>query len=425
MSDSDGSGLRSAGPALPAVPWGMTNRSRGTGSLRQRRPDVWELRVALGPDLTTGRSLVRSLTVHGDREDAQAALARWAAEADAVRAGRCAAPGISVADLLDRWLTAQHGWRPSTLIGYRSVVRALRAAPIGARRASQVAPPVVRALAQGWAATGTGQATVAARVRCLRSAFGWAYREGILDAPPLRGMRGPSTSATRLHAPVQAVRQILQTAGAEVDDLRRRTADGDARVDLHRSEQILLLVRLAADTGARRGELAALRIDDLDGDVLTISRGTSGEVVGPTKSGRIRRLTLGSTTAQLWRSSVAAWRSAADEAGHDRHGERPAALGPWLFSGRIDHTSRLTTSCAGHWFADLATRSGHPDVTLHRLRHTVATVLVERGEILQAQRLPAARTWFSPRGRRGPPCGRRARRPRRPRESGPGSRSRG
>lgn len=40
---------------------------------------------------------------------------------------------------------------------------------------------------------------------------------------------------------------------------------------LHRAEQILLLARLAADSGARRGELAALQVDDLDGDVLTIA----------------------------------------------------------------------------------------------------------------------------------------------------------
>jgi integrase len=64
---------------------------------------------------------------------------------------------------------------------------------------------------------------------------------------------------------------------------------------------------------------------------------------------------------------------------------RSGSFGPWLFSGRPNHATRLTTSCAGHWFADLATRSGHPDVTPHRLRHTVATVLVGRGDILQAQ----------------------------------------
>ncbi len=294
--------------------------------MRQRHPGVWELRVALGPDLVSGRSLVRSKTVHGDRDDAQAALARWAAQAEAVRAGRRAAPGIAVSDLLARWLIAEHGWRPSTVAGYRSVVAALRVDPIGARRASQVVPPVLRAASQGWVAAGVGAATIAARVRCLRSAFGWAYREGILDAPPLRGMRGPSTSTTRLHAPVETVCRILQVAGDEVTDARQRLTPAAGLVEVHRREQVLLLVRLAADTGARRGELAALQIGDLDGDVLTISRGTSAEMVGPTKSGRIRRLTLGSTTAQLWRSSVETWRQRAGEAD--------------VTAGRRDHSGR-------------------------------------------------------------------------------------
>lgn len=346
---------------------------------------MWELRVALGPDAVSGRSLVRSITVHGDRDDAQAALARWAAQADAVRAGRRAAPGVAVADLLERWLAAAHGWRPATVAGYRSTVRALGRDPLGARRASQVTPPVLRAAVHAWAAAGVGPATAAARVRCLRSAFGWAYREGILDAPPLRGMRGPSTAATRLHAPVEVVCRILQVATAEVDDARRLLiAAGDGAAQVHRGEQVLLLARLAADTGARRGELAALQIDDLDGEVLTISRGTSNEVVGPTKSGRVRRLTLGATTAQLWRSSVATWRERAEPGRRDDPGSG-ARFGPWLFSRRPDHTARLTTSCAGHWFAALAERAGHPDVTLHRLRHTVATVLVGQGDILQAQ----------------------------------------
>ncbi len=132
--------------------------------------------------------------------------------------------------------------------------------------------------------------------------------------------------------------------------------------------------------------MAALEIDDLDGDVLTISRATSSEVVGPTKSGRIRRITLGATTAQLWRTSVDLWRERAELVQRDSLGRREAnRFGPWLFSRRLDHATRLTTSCAGHWFAALAERAGHPDITLHRLRHTVATVLVGQGDILQAQ----------------------------------------
>jgi integrase len=193
-------------------------------------------------------------------------------------------------------------------------------------------------------------------------------------------MRGPASGPTRLHAPVEAVRHILRTAADDVTATRDRRlrpdleerANGRAARELHRAEQVLLLARLAADTGARRGELAALQIGDLDGDVLTISRGTSHEIVGPTKTGRIRRLTLGATTAELWRSSVASWRAACPGLSP---GLGAAAFGPWLFSRSPDHRTRLTTSCAGHWFSDLARRAGHGDVTLHLPRHTVATVL--------------------------------------------------
>ena len=56
-----------------------------------------------------------------------------------------------------------------------------------------------------------------------------------------------------------------------------------------------------------------------------------------------------------------------------------------MFSADPSHGSRLTTGGLGHWFAQLCQAAGMPEVTLHRLRHTVATVLVGRGQILQAQ----------------------------------------
>ena len=65
--------------------------------------------------------------------------------------------------------------------------------------------------------------------------------------------------------------------------------------------------------------------------------------------------------------------------------KRPACSDRGCSPAALDHSTRLTTSCAGHWFAALAERAHHPDVTLHRLRHTVATVLVGQGDILQAQ----------------------------------------
>jgi integrase len=132
---------------------------------------------------------------------------------------------------------------------------------------------------------------------------------------------------------------------------------------------------LAADSGARRGELAALKFNDLDGRVLTIERGVSGEQIGPTKTKRIRRLTLGRTTVGLWRASDLTWRR--------RVGD--IAFGEWVFSPDSDHQGRLTAGALGHWFAELCAEADLVGVSLHRLRHTVATFLVGRGELLRAQ----------------------------------------
>ena len=118
-----------------------------------------------------------------------------------------------------------------------------------------------------------------------------------------------------------------------------------------------------------------LKFSDLDGRVLTIERGVSGEEIGPTKTKRIRRLTLGRTTVELWRSSEGTW---------SRRTEG-APFGEWVFSRDIDHQRRLTADAMGHWFAELCAEADLVGVSLHRLRHSVATFLVGRGELLRAQ----------------------------------------
>ena len=239
------------------------------------------------------------------------------------------------------------------------------------RRVSTLKPEHVRAAMAAWSSAGASVAVVSGRFRVLRSAIGWAHVERVIDVNPLSGMRGPQRPGTRLHLSTEEVLRLLEAADALVASAEPR--DAERR---HKAEQIRLLVRLAADSGARRGELVALRFDDLDGRVLAIERGVSADVLGPTKTGRTRRLTLGRQTVELWRSSAETW------AGRLPDG---AALGPWLFSPEGTHHTRLTAGALGHWFAELARRAEIPGATLHRLRHSVATFLVGRGELLRAQ----------------------------------------
>jgi hypothetical protein len=49
----------------------LERTKRGTGSIRERLPGVWEIRVVVGFDPVHARSVQRSFTVHGDEEAAE------------------------------------------------------------------------------------------------------------------------------------------------------------------------------------------------------------------------------------------------------------------------------------------------------------------------------------------------------------------
>jgi integrase len=348
-----------------------------TGSLRERRRGVWEIRVAVATEPNTGRAIQRSFMWHGDRADAEARCGELAADYAAHRRVCQAAPFVTVDDVLELWLAGDHDWRPSTWSGYRSNVRALRADPIVGLRVARLDPLTVRAAIGRWRTGGVTDSVLSGRFRTLAAALSWAHQERVIERNPLDGMRGPPQPAPRLHAPIADVVRLLRHAEQLVDKARADADSGVAAVRrLHRAEQTLLLVRLAADTGARRGELAALKIRDLQGRVLLIARAASMEQIGPTKTRRSRRLTIGATTATLWHDLVARWSTRVPD---------QESLGEWLFSSDLTHRSRLSTSHLAHCFARLRAAAGAPEVSLHRLRHGVATFLVDRGEILKAQ----------------------------------------
>lgn len=351
----------------------MTRHS--TGTIRSRRPQVWEVRVCLGPDPVSGQPVQRSVTVHGDLAEAERRRALLAAQAEQLRR-RERPPLRTVADLLAVWLAAEHDWKPSTWENYRQTARRLTAEPLARRPPATVSPPVLRTAMQTWQRNGVPVSTVALWARTLKAALGWGFDERLLACQPLQGMRGPGQPDPRREVPLPVVRELLDAAAGEVDELSSGPLRPGSDRRLHTAEQVRLLLRLAADTGARRGELGALRLDDLHGRVLHIDRGVSAETVTTTKTGRSRRVTVGVGTAALWQDTLTKWRARLPA---------DAELGPWLFSADPDHGERVRCSTLGHWFQTFVRRHGHRDVCLHRLRHTVATVLVADGQLLQAQ----------------------------------------
>ncbi len=346
-----------------------------------------------------------SVTVHGTAALAEAQrlkLVAWHREHPqrAIGAGGGVLPPpsrVTVADLLEVWLAADHPWKPSTYVGYRSNVRALAADPIAALRAHSLTPQQVRHRLCAWEEAGAGLAVRGGRFRTLRACLSWAYNERLIDDHPLRLMRGPGRCDPRRPLTQDALHALLLTAELRLLEAHANHYEhADARrlsipVSLdrvHRAEQDLLLVRLAADTGARRGELTALRFTDLSGPsgrTLRIERAISAGQLTTPKSGHGRTITLGIDTAALWHRLHTTW--------IDRHlddtdpdgGEVAAGLGPWIFTADLAHRHRVGSEVLGHRFERIRDAAGVTDATLHRLRHTVATYLVSHGQILQAQ----------------------------------------
>jgi hypothetical protein len=80
----------------------------GTESMRERRPGVWEIRVAAGTAVVTGRTLQRSVTFRDSASEAELYRHEPAAEYTARRSATGAAPMLTVAELFERWLLADH-----------------------------------------------------------------------------------------------------------------------------------------------------------------------------------------------------------------------------------------------------------------------------------------------------------------------------
>jgi hypothetical protein len=87
-----------------------------------------------------------------------------------------AAPLLTVAELVERWLLADHPWKPSTLVGYRSNGRSLANDPqLAGMRVVSLTPALLRASFARWSAARASKSVFPGRFRALRAAVGWTY----------------------------------------------------------------------------------------------------------------------------------------------------------------------------------------------------------------------------------------------------------
>ncbi|HYH50806.1 MAG TPA: site-specific integrase, partial [Acidimicrobiia bacterium] len=343
------------------------------GSMRERPPGSrrWQLRVHVGD-----RDYVTE-TFTGSERDARKALARLEVAALDRRAPRPSRDTVAV--LLNDWW-AQKAWRS---VGGRRQAREdldrYLIPQLGEIKLAKLTDAHISKLYQGLQLLGPdciakrgkplGPATVRRLHVTLRSALTWAVRKGRLGQNPAIYVDVPASPPTRVRGP-------------DTDELQRLLSFADTG-----ASDFAVFVRVAAATGRRREDVLGLTTGDLRPDenamvferrVVLGGKGVGAVVEALDKNGRSARVDVdGKTMAALVglleerkrraRSLGAVWGKRSYLFSDDVRGETP-----W----RPDSTSRE--------FRLLRERAGLPHVTLHGLRHTHVTELLEAGMNVEA-----------------------------------------
>ena len=338
-----------------------TRRPWGAGSIVERRPGVWRVIVALEPDPWTGARRQLTATVRGSKREAQARLDRLRADHP-----RQPATSATVAALMAEWFPAAP-LKASSRGDWRPVIERHILPTIGDRRLRDLRPPHIEAWHAHLAERGLSPASILTCHTILSTALTYAGRMGWTTENVAQLAARPKVK--------RAKRQPLEPEAVT------------ALADAARSPMESAWVQLAIVTGARRGELGALRWTDLDParSRLTIARGWSkdgrgGWVESTTKKDTVNVVELGPSTMALLLGLLGHVQGEALRAGVE------LAPDAFILSSSIDGRAPTLPRQVNRIFARLSKRAGLPPVQPHDLRRTTASVTVARVGAAPAQR---------------------------------------
>jgi len=328
------------------------------GILEQRGEDTWRVRAYAGRQ--DGKIRWVSRTVTGGKRDAQRALAKLVTE---VENGQVAAGHpVSLGELLDRWLDDISPHRAVwTMHKYREVADRSVKPAIGSLRLDKLSARQLDDFYKALSKRGLSPASVRRQHALLHAALGRAVKWGMIASNPADRATPPALVRRTVTTPSLADVQRL-IAGAEEDgDLVLATA-----------------IALGAVTGARRGELCALRWSDVDWELgllrvarsLTIIRQEMSE--GSTKTHQMRQIAVDDVMGAF----LVARRE--QQKGYAKRVGAALCPDPYVLSRSGDGAGPCLPDGLSHGYERLAKRlgiGGH----LHELRHFAATTAIAGG----------------------------------------------
>lgn len=335
------------------------------GHLEDRGKNVWRAKVYAGRQ-SDGRRVYLTRTIHGTKRFAEDRLAELLLEAG--RSDQVTTDG-TLTDLVNKWRPiAELNLSPTTWHEYdrllekrilprfgNTKVRAIRAADIDAFYAE---------LQRGGKSNGgpLGAQSIRHIHALLRRLMNQAVRWGWIGTSPVVRATPPRVPRHELTIP-------------QPEDVARLIAKADES-----ESDLACFIRLAVITGARRGEVCALRWTDIDMEAasINISRSLVGEridelVEKDTKTHASRRISIDPTTLQ----SLKLQRQRCEEFARIAKTKLPADA--FVFSDSSDGGIPWRPNRVTHTFMRLCGDVGLSDVRLHDLRHFAATRLLAAG----------------------------------------------
>ena len=329
------------------------------GSLRERSPGVWQVRVSLGRDPATKRYRYVSATVRGGRRLAQREAARLVKQASE---GRIPLERESLGGLLERWLEhiEARGRAPKTLLENRRMA-AVITAELGTKELRRLRGRDLDALYDNLRKRGLSPTSVRRYHAVLSASLNQAVRWGLLEHSPASQATPPSLERNEAPTPEPEKVKRLIEAGQQKDP------------------EFATLLFVAATTGCRRGELCGLKWSDIDFEVgsITVRRSVSdlpGRVeVRTTKTGLIRRLALDVATIAVLETQKEFATQRCSAVGVALHEDA------YVWSQTANYTEPLRPARITTQFTELRSEVGMGRMRFHDLRHFAATVMLAGG----------------------------------------------
>ncbi|MFZ0173285.1 MAG: tyrosine-type recombinase/integrase, partial [Acidimicrobiales bacterium] len=327
------------------------------GSKREIRKGVWELRVSIGKDPTTGKYRTISQTCHGGARAADDALRDLVDRQVPIRSDGLK---VTVSQLLNRWLEEceRLDLSPTTMRTYRAQIEQTIRPALGKVQLTRLTARDLDSLYGALKDRGLSPKTIRNHHAILSAALHQAARWGWVRENVADRAKPPHISQRRVKAPsVEMVRAIVEAA-----------EDRDPR--------LAPMLMLGALTGLRRGELCALRWTDarLDVGELNVSRSVvvvpRGLAEKSTKTDRDRRVALDEVAIlvlKMHRANVDEWA---------RQAETTAPDDAFVFSPYVDGSKPFRPDNVTGFFTRVRDSLGMPEVRLYDLRHFTATQLI-------------------------------------------------